>query len=1658
MRKSFGLLLSVLLVLSMLSVLQWQIKPAYATPLFTDGFESGTILTTDTPAGAWTAKTGTVAASTTAKNSGTYSCRCDKSVGFSYVSETIAGQTTVFARGYFDFGTLTADATGCRSDLIWFLGGTTKVGGTIIYYDTDHWTVKLHTMYPTDAYSDGYTCGLVINCWSCIELKFVKASGTSGEYRLFLNGTDVMDRTAVNTSGAPDIDTVKMGAIDEYHEESGYVYLDDCVIDSSYIGPIGAADTTKPTYSSATANETIAGRACNFSVTLADETALANFTFGCNNTASGAWSNATAVSISGTSYVASNASLTLNSTVGVVIQWEFWFADSSNNLNNTGIQTLTTINATAIMSFPYTISSAGSYTIGVSTNVSTAYGVTIHANNVYLDGQNLLLNGSGSNIMYWLAGAVYDNVTLVNLNCTFFSACVKTDQAFTRVDVENSTFGNSTDGILYYIGVSNSTIRNVYCYECSYHGVKIRDSSYNILLDNITTYNCVYGVGAATSCYNFTIQNCNVYGASGYAYYGNDDGTYGPYNYTIKNCVANASDIGFEFDVVQSKADAIIEQCVSLNMSGANQFAVKLNGVNGTLFDNCTFSSGTAGGYGLNGGGNDTFSRCVFTTFTYGYLGTGPTTLNFTLNNFQSCDTPVYDTQVSSLYHNAYSGNSSVNNLAGGSTVNDTALDLTMSKVGSGTISPDVGLRYVNGGNWSQTFTATPSPSCILLAFKLNGATVGSSSPLVQAITVDSTMEIDFSDYVSDLPKADQYVIQNLTGGYSQIRGSDNVTLMTNANFTYLANLAIANLTAGQTVVFNGTISQDGLISVGIVNVTLNYYKAVVTLTRSIIQCSLDANNITVVNGHWYGYYSGTNSMAIRIFAAYCTVDSVEMENYTDGGIFANYASSYVTIENCSIHDCENGTSAASACNIQQNNVNEGHNNFINDHFYNQGGGLLFAAADGHNLVLNCEFDHLSGLTYAGESGAHGIYFDGGGDSVGYNNVTGNSFHDFTGGAGLQIKCQNDVVYNNTFTNFISASVPFSIYSQYSGAIANDNDIYNNTYTNCIWAIMLGNSACASPTLRNKIYNSTFISVTNCIALDSTDPSTQACNDTQIYDNTFTNCTSIFPSSPSSPSLIGNTVIRDNNFNGISVGSSITTYVNTTIYNNTAMTGYQMLNLTVVGSGSTSPSGLGWQYVTNTNATVTWTPSGGSSRQDFSINGANQTTTTSPIQVNMTADKVCIAYFSGIPPVVVTVSAPTNTTYYSSTISISLSASGGTISVIWWNCKNGTSWIYGSNQTYTVPTSMTGFVNGTAYTFYAWANNTLGSEDEATVGFTVTIYIVEVTVTAPTATTYSFGTITVTFSATGGTIDTLWWNCKNGSDWIYGSNQTYTMSTSMTSFENGVSYTFYAWANNTVGTEDEATVAFAVSMILSGENLPQVNLPGGITLRVPAGMKLHLGDKWIYPQTVAITVTKWNVSSWINYTVAGSGIQQVYYGSEPTVVYIDGSEHVEGDGWSYGSSTATVTSAGLDVCLYYASYTPPVPPSTYVPNLPQTGSSQTVHFVVTMQDEPLEGCQVRIYENATNEYVMGFITGSTGKADVHLASGIYQYEAMFKDKRAVGSWLHVEEETVRIVFSPFSSTGTGTVERSKVFQFAVAGIVIVAAVFVLFTVKKKLVG
>lgn len=98
-------------------------------------------------------------------------------------------------------------------------------------------------------------------------------------------------------------------------------------------------DSTAPTYSNIATNTTLAGRSCDFTVDWSDNVGLSGHIFSWNET--GSWANETFVPMTGTSNSSSTVK-TLNSTVGKAVGWRVYANDTSNNCNNTGIQTLTT--------------------------------------------------------------------------------------------------------------------------------------------------------------------------------------------------------------------------------------------------------------------------------------------------------------------------------------------------------------------------------------------------------------------------------------------------------------------------------------------------------------------------------------------------------------------------------------------------------------------------------------------------------------------------------------------------------------------------------------------------------------------------------------------------------------------------------------------------------------------------------------------------------------------------------------------------------------------------------------------------------------------------------------------------------------------------------------------------------------------------------------------------------------------------------------------------------------------------------------------------------------------------------------------------------------------------------------------------------------------
>jgi hypothetical protein len=150
-------------------------------------------------------------------------------------------------------------------------------------------------------------------------------------------------------------------------------------------------------------------------------------------------------------------------------------------------------------------------------------------------------------------------------------------------------------------------------------------------------------------------------------------------------------------------------------------------------------------------------------------------------------------------------------------------------------------------------------------------------------------------------------------------------------------------------------------------------------------------------------------------------------------------------------------------------------------------------------------------------------------------------------------------------------------------------------------------------------------------------------------------------------------------------------------------------------------------------------------------------------------------------------------------------------------------------------------------------------EDNATNVISCTITNGSVTVKGPSVVTLSvtapaahigifFVLISFGVSVANGTISKEWYNCMNGSSWVYATNQTYSGAVNATGFQCG-SYTFYAWANATDGNIGQVTANFSV---LWGD----INQDGHVTLADAVLLSLAYGS--------TCTSSNWNCLADIN--------------------------------------------------------------------------------------------------------------------------------------------------------------------------------------------------
>lgn len=209
------------------------------TILFQDRFESGTLLTSEEPAGAWDSKAGTIAIDATAAKSGTYSAKVTAATS-GIVFKSFTDSTTLYNRGYYRFDNINETNWNNHE----FIRNTGNSGANRISYvelqkhndaaGIFKWFIHVLSGAGT-ADSPGAAVTIDTTHWYCVELKTV-VHASAGECRLYIDG--------VETQTLTELDTDAQGAVDSTYHGLPYlgagvdtVHVDSVVISDAYIGP-----------------------------------------------------------------------------------------------------------------------------------------------------------------------------------------------------------------------------------------------------------------------------------------------------------------------------------------------------------------------------------------------------------------------------------------------------------------------------------------------------------------------------------------------------------------------------------------------------------------------------------------------------------------------------------------------------------------------------------------------------------------------------------------------------------------------------------------------------------------------------------------------------------------------------------------------------------------------------------------------------------------------------------------------------------------------------------------------------------------------------------------------------------------------------------------------------------------------------------------------------------------------------------------------------------------------------------------------------------------------------------------------------------------------------------------------------------------------------
>ncbi|MFA5764331.1 MAG: LamG-like jellyroll fold domain-containing protein, partial [archaeon] len=587
-----------------------------------------------------------------------------------------------------------------------------------------------------------------------------------------------------------------------------------------------SSDSTPPTYSLNSTNNTIVGIATNFSIYVNDDVALhpnGTYIFSTNNT--GTWVNESAVNFTATPSWA-NVTKTLNSTEGTFVGYRWYLTDNAGNINNTGIYTLTT---TAFDTIPPTItfesptpdndSTVNSSTQTIVANISDASNTSS-----FIDFDKSLIDYLAMD--YYNSTGIYDNSTYNNFG-TFVNGASTSDIA-TGIRGKTFNFDGSDSGIkLPHFNLNDSFTVSAWI------NPSVMTSSTKIIMSKLASFEmgkytgnnslfCVIGDGsswrspaAVSSTSIVTGQwlhlTCSYNGTALTIYID------GVAEHTAP--VAAPGDNSYSFYIGRSQTNGYswngsVDEVLVFNRGLSASEVSALYDSQSNKF-NTTFTNLAAGQHNYtvyaidaNGNSNNSGER----NFTYFSSDITPPTYSLNSTN----NTIIGEITNFSIYVNddiALSPNGtyifSTNNT--GSWINESVVNFTakpswanVTKTLNSTEGTFVGYRWYltdNAGNINNTgiYTLTTTPSTDttppIITFESptsdNDSTVNSPNQTIVANISDASNTSSFIDFDKSILGYWAMDYYNATGIY------DNSSYGNNASFVTGTGLNYSNLTAG---------------------------------------------------------------------------------------------------------------------------------------------------------------------------------------------------------------------------------------------------------------------------------------------------------------------------------------------------------------------------------------------------------------------------------------------------------------------------------------------------------------------------------------------------------------------------------------------------------------------------------------------------------------------------------------------------------------------------------------------------------------------------------------------------------------------------------------------------------------------------------------------